>query len=195
MSDAFAAYQIFLALRRHFNSEYDYFRYYGKVKTNYEKFLNRNDKYLFYNLSKKADVEGQIISNLILDTQIWVDDVIDKEADAVHKDWMKRVQSLEYNFRQQASSLPDSYKELVRVEDGQYPLLYKLYKSGKMSLESMIVFDSCTDVFRQWNESISDTILWPDFYNLAKKYRPFLPKIDKKAQVEFLKNKFLKTVD
>lgn len=69
-SEAFEAYQKFLALHSHFYQDnYDYFKYNKKVRASYERFLNRNDKYFFRKLAKQEDLEGYIVANIIYNTK------------------------------------------------------------------------------------------------------------------------------
>ena len=41
--DAFEAYKIYMGLKAHFNSKYDFVRYGGKTKANKKSYLNRKD--------------------------------------------------------------------------------------------------------------------------------------------------------
>ena len=51
--DAYDIYVYYLAMKRHFTSNYDFKQYNGKVKANVMSFENRKDKFFFYKLSKK----------------------------------------------------------------------------------------------------------------------------------------------
>ena len=50
VAEGFDAYKTYLALKRHFTSDYDYFKYNGKVRAGVESFLKRNDKFFFRKL-------------------------------------------------------------------------------------------------------------------------------------------------
>jgi hypothetical protein len=60
--DAFAMYIYYLALKKHFTSNYDFFKYNGKVTASIDAFENRNDKYHFYKLSKRSDGKEFILA-------------------------------------------------------------------------------------------------------------------------------------
>jgi hypothetical protein len=65
--DAFAIYMYYLALKRHFTTDYDFFKYNGKVKSSQQAFENRKDKFFFYKLSKRKDAKEFILANVIAD--------------------------------------------------------------------------------------------------------------------------------
>ena len=46
VTEGFDAYKVYLALRQHFTSVYDYFKYNGKVRAGVESFLKRKDKFV-----------------------------------------------------------------------------------------------------------------------------------------------------
>lgn len=192
MSDAFAAYQTFLALSRHFKtgSTYNYHQYNGKVKVNFEKFMQRKDRFHFYKLSKLDDMEGRIIAVLIKDESAWITDIFGQEAEEAYKSWIKRTQSMTYNFSLEVMALDTEFKELVQIVDGQYPLLLKKYQRGEVSMETLILFDECTDVFRVWEGKIKDDVLWPTMLNRFRKYRSFLPKHDVSKLLKAMTDRF-----
>ena len=51
----FEAYEKYVALKLHFTSEYDYFRYNGKTSVTLKSFNERKDRFHFKRLSKKYD--------------------------------------------------------------------------------------------------------------------------------------------
>ena len=65
----YAAYVMFQSLKLHFSSEsYDYIKYHGKTNTKKEVFEKRKDKYTFYKISRKYNLEDMkdfYISNFI----------------------------------------------------------------------------------------------------------------------------------
>ena len=42
--DAFDAYKVYIALKSHFNSDYDFNKYHGKTRVNLDSFLKRSDR-------------------------------------------------------------------------------------------------------------------------------------------------------
>ena len=51
--EGYDAYQLYLGIKLHFYSDYDFVKYNGKVKADLPSFLKRNDKFHFAKLSRK----------------------------------------------------------------------------------------------------------------------------------------------
>ena len=69
LTEGFEAYKTYLALKRHFTSDYNYFKYNGKIRASEESFLRRNDRFFFRKLSKKYNKEELVdfyVSNFII---------------------------------------------------------------------------------------------------------------------------------
>jgi hypothetical protein len=188
---AFQAYEKYLALKQHFTRDaYDYFKYNGRVNTSSSKFEQRKDKYLFYKLSKKKDLEGFLLANFLDNDAGWVRDVLSLEADTIYNDWLKRKQSLMYVFESDCTKLDDNININLTVKNGDHPLLLKLFLRKEISIETLIIMDITLNVFEYWNKKIRDDILWPEVYRKCIKYKPFLS-INLKKCKEILKNRFM----
>ena len=53
MYGGFDVFRVYLAVKLHFTTDYDYFDYDGKVNIKLETFTKRNDRYFFHKLSTK----------------------------------------------------------------------------------------------------------------------------------------------
>lgn len=173
-TDAFNIYVYYLALKRHFTSNYDYFKYNGKVKANAMSFENRKDKFFFYKLSKKKEAKEIILANMLANPNAWAGELLDDKAESIYKEWAKRKQSLTYEFKSDINELDDDFNSNFVVTDGQHPRLLKLYMMKRISLESLVILCDITGCLKYWEKNISDTIVFPDINTLVKKYRPFL---------------------
>jgi hypothetical protein len=172
--DAFDLYVYYLALKRHFTSNYDYFKYNGKVKANTMSFENRKDKFFFYRLSKMPEAREYILANMIENPGIWVGDLLDDKAKGIYDQWLKVKESLSYTFRIDLGKLDydDPNKDIVT--SGGHPTLLKLYMQGEFHMESLIILNDMMNIFSYWNKNIQDTILWPDINTKCLNYKPFL---------------------
>lgn len=168
------AYKTFLALKSHFTGDYDYFKYQGKISANSDSFERRKDKYQFYKLSKHQDPERYLLSNFVTGNLHWIGDLFNEESDAVYKEFVKRQESLTYNFQNELRNLLTSFDDNVIIKAGQHPQLLKLYLRKKVSIETLIILNDIFDFFPHWNKKIDDTIIWPEVYKKCVKYRPFL---------------------
>lgn len=185
----FECYKMYLALKNHFETpSYDFFRYNGKVSATFDSFCARRDKYQFSKLSKKDDVRGFILANLIAQKKIsWVGDLLSDDAEENFKRWQKRQQSLTYTIKEDLSKF-DDLKQAILVKNGQHPDLLKLFLQKKVCVETLIVIDRFTNIFQYWNEKINDPVVWPTVSMLVEKYKPFF-KFDKEKIKPILKEK------
>jgi len=173
--DSFNTYVKFLALKKHFTTDgYDYFKYNGKVRANRETFMARNDAYSFAKLSKKDDPQGLILSNLLINKNIWVRDLLDSEGEARYTNWRKRVESLGYIFKSELAHLNDEYKRNFISIDGQHPLVMTLLLQKKISLETFTILSHQANIFSYWSEKVVDKHVSFDIINKSRKYKPFL---------------------
>ncbi len=172
--EAFDIYVYYLALKRHFTSSYDFFKYNGKVKANAHSFETRNDKFHFYRLSKMPEAKELILANMITNPKIWVGDLLDDKARDVYNDWKKRKESLGYVFRQDLSELNEDDPNSDILTNGDHPRLLKLYMRKQIHIETLIILDDMMKIFSYWDKNIKDTIVYPDINNTVKKYKPFL---------------------
>ena len=173
--DSFNAYVKFLALKKHFTTDnYDYFKYNGKVRANYETFMSRNDAYSFAKLAKKDDPQGLILSNLLINKNIWVRDLLDSEGEARYINWRKKIESLGYVFKSELAHLDDEYKQNFISRDGQHPLVMTLLLQKKISLETFTILAFMANIFSYWSEKVVDKHVSFDIINKSRKYKPFL---------------------
>jgi hypothetical protein len=173
--DSFNAYVKFLALKKHFTTDnYDYFKYNGKVRANYETFMSRSDAYSFAKLAKKDDVQGLILSNLLINKNIWVRDLLDSEGEARYMNWRKKIESLGYVFKSELAHLNDEYKQNFISVDGQHPYVMTLLLQKKISLETFTILTFMANIFSYWSEKIVDKHISFDIIDKSRKYKPFL---------------------
>lgn len=171
---AYDIYVYYLALKRHFTSDYDFFKYNGKVKANSLSFENRKDKFFFYKLSRMREARELILANLIEDPNIWIGEMMDDKAMNRYSEWLKRQQSLTYLFKHELNELSDDFDSNFIVENGQHPKVLKLYTQKHISLETLIILVALSKCLPYWKKNISDTIVFPSINNLIRKYKPFL---------------------
>jgi hypothetical protein len=172
--DAFDLYIYYLALKKHFTSDYDFFKYNGKVKASSDAFENRKDKYFFYKLTKRSDAKDYILANIANNPDIWVGDLGNDKAEVVYSDWKKIQQSMLYIFQQDINILDEDFDSNLISKDGQHPKILRLYLSRQIHPETLIMINDVTNVFNYWDKKLVDKILWPDIKRKCIKYKPFL---------------------
>lgn len=86
-NSGYASFTLYNSLKLHFTSNnYDYFKYHGKTNVSTSTFLKRKDKYTFYKLSRKYnldDLRDFYIANL-LEGDKWVGDMA-RDGEEVYK--------------------------------------------------------------------------------------------------------------
>lgn len=190
----FEAYALYNALKLHFTTKYDYVKYNGKSSVSKDSFMLRKDKFSYYKLSRKYKQEelfGFYVANLLVKPKSWIGDLISEDADSEYKVWLKTQQSITYLFEQDVALLfdmVDKPEDLLRVVDGQYPLLYNMLLQDKIRLETVIILNDMMKFLPMWSRKIEDDIVFPDFVLRCEKYKPFL-NYDKAKLMQKLKEK------
>lgn len=171
----FEAFTKYLALKNHFSSDYDYFQYNGKVTARADSFEKRRDKYQFYKLSKKKDVEGFLVANFISDSKsAWVGDLISKESEDIYSKWKARQESLTYIFKNDLNKLDDDLDLNLKVLEGEYPKLLRMYQFGDVTIETVVILNKIVKFIPHWTKNITDSIIWPEYKRRLEKYAPFV---------------------
>ena len=188
--DAFEIYIYYLALKRHFTTDYDFFKYNGKVRSSQQAFENRRDKFFFYKLSKRKDAKEFILANMIAEPTLWVGDMLDNErAEQIFQEWEKRQQSLSHVFQNDLSELNEDFNSNLLVKDGQHPYLLKLYNMRRVNIETLVIIDDLVGNFSYWEKKIADPIIFPSINRIVGKVKPFI-KYDRTKMKSILVNKF-----
>jgi hypothetical protein len=176
----FAAFALYIALKTHFtSSSYDYFKFNGKTNVSKDTFMKRKDKYQFYRLSRKyslVELRSFFIANFIYGSSTWVGEMAGPDGEDVFKKWQKTTQSLTYIFSDDILSLigDESPDKMLKVSDGQYPVLMNQVMSGSIKVETLVILNDIMNFFPMWNKKISDDIIWPNFRLKCEKYTPFV---------------------
>lgn len=189
----FAAFSMYVGLKLHFSSDYDYMKYGGRTNCKRETFNNRNDRYFFKKLEKKyslLEIKEYFISNFII-TDSWIGDLLSEECDENYKQWKKRKESLSYLFQQDLDFMLekiDSPEELLTVKKGYYPNLLGFLMENSICLETVCMMSVLLNFVPMWSRKIEDTILWPIWQKRILKYSPFIQWDQDKIKM-ILKNK------
>lgn len=176
--EGYDAYQLYLGIKLHFYSDYDFIKYNGKVRGDLNAFLKRKDKYHFGKLFKTYGQELQdfYVANLSIKDQYAVDLCNSEDSDKTFRDWKKRNQKLSYLFESEMSDLLRKFKiqTQLKVVDGQHPRLLKSFLAGDVSLETMCILDDITGYADDWQRLINEQFVYPDVYRKIKKYKTFV---------------------
>ena len=143
----FAAFALYNALKLHFTSSYDFFKYHGKTNVSKDTFLKRKDKYSFYKLSRKYSLDelrNFYVANFVYGDSTWVGEMTGPSGEDVYKKWQKISQSLTYNFESDIIRILEqvnSPDELMKVRTGGYPALLVGAMQNSISIKSNQCFN------------------------------------------------------
>lgn len=174
--DPFDTYTMYVALKNHFTQKsYDYFKYNGHVKVKRETFDTRKDKYFFYKLSKRKDIQDFLVANFVDGNKdFWVGSIREEAPDLIFTKWKKRQESLTYTFTQDLDRLNSDFDFNFKVERYGHPLLLRLYLRQDICIETMIILDMLVNYTRVWGKKLEKDLIFDEIYFKMIKYRPFL---------------------
>ena len=98
MYGGFEVFKIYVAVKSHFTTDYDYAKYGGRVKAKLESFTKRHDRYFFHKLSKKfneQDVLDYFVSNFAVDGNSWIGNLISNEGSENYTKYRKYKESFD----------------------------------------------------------------------------------------------------
>ena len=176
----FNAYTCYLSLKNHFTKEsYDYHKYCGKSRATVQSFYKRKDRFWFEKVVRQKtdkEVVEFFVANFVScsDPQsLWIGEIM-KEGETRYKEWQKKVQSLSYLFKQESEQMLSS-NNLEQLFDcsRQHPPILKMFLSGKISLETMVIYDKIFLYGNRFDKKLKDPV-WESVSMKIKKYNPFL---------------------
>jgi hypothetical protein len=174
------AYRQYLALKNHFTKDsYDYHKYCGKSRATVQSFYKRKDRFWFEKVARqKTDQEivEFFVANFVScpdPETLWIGEMI-KEGEERYTNWKKKIQSLSYIFKEETERLFDDKKvdEIFQCSKG-HPLILKNFLSGKISLETMVIYDRIFLFGKDYDKKLQDPV-WETVSRKIKKYNPFL---------------------
>ena len=176
----FDAYKCYLSLKNHFTKDnYDYFKYCGKSRASVQSFYKRKDRMWFEKVSRQKtdrEVIDFFVANFVScpdPETLWIGEMM-REGDERYQNWQKKVQSLSYIFREESLSLfqENKFEDVFKCSKGHPPLLKK-FLSGKISLETMVIYDKIFLYGNTFDKKLQDPV-WQTVSRRIKKYNPFL---------------------
>jgi RNA recognition motif-containing protein len=173
------AYTSYLAVRNHFKTDYDYFKYNGKIKVNEDKFRTRRDHYQFEKLARIYDREKFIqylVANFIQDED-YILGMSQGRAMMNHKKWQKNIESFNYQFKEDIQTLREYHSQFdslfITGADGEvHPFAFKLYLREKININTLVVLNKLINYSGVWSKQ--ENTMLNDFLFVLNKYTPFM---------------------
>ena len=175
----FDTYKTYLALKNHFTKDsYNYHKYQGKSRASLQSFYKRKDRYWFEKLSRQKD-DKEIINFFVSNFtscsdpgSLWIGEMI-KEGESRYTSWQKRIQSLTYLFKQESQEIFENGVETVFDCSKGHPTLLKMFLSGQISIETLVIYDKIFLFGKNFDKKLKDPV-WETVSLKIKKYSPFL---------------------
>ena len=176
----FETYKTYLAMKQHFTKDkYDYHKYCGRSRATLSAFHKRKDRYFFEKMSRSnpdKEIEDYFVANFVSckdPETLWIGEII-REGDDNFRQWQKKVQSLSYVFKEDATSLFDEQRvdDVFDCSSGHPPIL-KSYLGGFTSLETLVICDRILGYVKNFDKKLKDPV-WETVSRRIKKYTPFL---------------------
>ena len=193
------AYKTYLAIRNHFNSDYDYFKYNGKLKVSNDSFLKRRDKFFFAKLERNYrgnELVYFFVANFLDNDSSWSGSLVGSESEKKYIEWRKRIESLKYTFKIECEKIQNemelkelSFDEFFKAGDTNHPYLLRLYLGNHVSLETFSIIDGILNFTKQWNNYLKDDIMYCTVRDKSNKYKSFL-QVDLQAYKKIMKSVF-----
>ena len=184
MYGGFDVFKTYLAVKNHFTSDYDYFKYGGRVTAKLESFTKRSDRYFFHKLSKRyseRDILDYFVSNFAVDSHKWIGSVINNEGAENYTKFRKYKESFDYHFRNDCVAIRNeldnksiSFNGGFDVVSGQHPRILRLLLRKKIHLQTTVILDTILSFSKVWDKKIEEKVVWPKIKHTLNKFRPFV---------------------
>ena len=184
----YESYQLYLGIKLHYNSDYDFNKYNGKVSASFESFLKRSDKFQFSKLRKqhRENLKDFYIANF-MHKDYWIGDLFGEEAKENYTEWKKYNQSLLYCFEKDIRylhSLEGVLDNLFSTDSSSHPIIVTSILSNSISFTTGVLLDSLI----RWSSSIKITeqYVWPELQRRIQKTQGFIGYNNKKLKEKVL---------
>jgi len=181
----FEVYKLYIGIKSHFTSEYDFSKYKGGVTTSFKRFESRRDRYFFEKLLKKytkAEIIQFFVANFAEDEDLWIGDlVLNMESELRYIDWKKRIQSLTYVFSEDIDNVIEflnsrdmKFDDLFQVKANEHPILFRFLLEEMISLETFIILNEILNFFDQFDRDIDEDYVWSAWKDRCNNYNTFM---------------------
>ena len=175
--DLYCTYQ---AIKLHFTSEsYNFFHYDGKTRVSIDAFQKRRDKFLFHRLARKYRDDEMVpflVANFVHSDGNWTKSLLEDEAEETYRDWKRTTDSMSKIYVEdlQKIATKETFNDLFKVEDGQFPKLLVTFLQKDVTIETMVILNNIFDFIKIWDKKVSDDIIYPKVSRKIRKYGSFL---------------------
>ena len=188
-------YKMYLSLKLHFTTDtFDYFKYGNAAKASQQSFDSRRDKFFFVKLSrtfKEDELREFFVANMIVEDKVYPATLV-REGAKNYQEYLKRKQSLTYRFKEDVFTLHEVSQKFDKlfIIDGMHPPLLKAHLGGRISIETLAIFQKIFNYVENFDKIIKEEIVWKPIRNRILKYEPFIF-IDKGKYKNIIKQQYV----
>lgn len=190
--DGLLAFQMFSAMKLHFNQEsFDIGNYgYCKKRFNSNVLEKRKDKKFFYALANELQKEERLklflASNFVFNPDVWVGDLVGNESSKANYQAMKKYKMSASKALQDDTKtllyttslgkpIIRTFPEIVRSNSGDLPLFIKSVLSSDIRPETAVFYDRIFKAFDLVDKDIgADHLIWKDVRHRLQKFSSFV---------------------
>lgn len=185
----YEAYILYLALQKHFSSDYDFFKYNGKVKASVQAYEGRQDIFAFEKLVKIVDVKEDLmdffVSHFIEDSKAYIRSMQKGTMDK----WRAHLRQMPTQFKEDMYAIKRAGPAECMSVANDIPLIHKKVIDGEISIESVVLLNCLYPFMEKHEKTVDVPFVWPDHVKKIKKYSPFvLQKLDYKYYEEIARD-------
>lgn len=194
MISDYEAFKLYTAVKLHFTSNYDVFKYNGRVNCPHAAFARRNDRKIFARIAERFNTPKEAVEYYVANFAYGNKNFIysGDESEEKYKLWQKRKENRTYEFSKQMNFLLQylednhmTYDQVFNIDSGT-PELLRLFVSGDLHLETLVIIDEYENFLPSWEPLI---LIWGEQLQLLNKVKRFVRFDKNKLQCTYLKHK------
>ena len=184
MYGGFDVFKVYLGVKLHFTTDYNYILYEGKVNCKLDTFTKRNDRYFFHKLStkyNKDEILDFFVANFSENSKKWVGNLLQNDGRETYLNYKKVKDNFSYHFRNDCINVCNdfnakrlSFNNGLECFGGQHPRLLRLLIQKKLSLQTAIVLNEVLSFVKNWNKQIEERVVWPKIAHTITRMKPFV---------------------
>ena len=184
MYGGFDVFRVYMAVKLHFTTDYNYFDYDGKVNIKLDTFTKRNDRYFFHKLSTKYgkdEILDFFVANFCESDKKWIGNLLQNDGRETYLNYKKVKDNFNYHFRNEFVNIVNdfdnkriSFDDGFRCSGGQHPRLLRLLIQRRASFQTIIVLDEVLSFIKNWNKQIKERVVWSKIAHTITKLKPFI---------------------
>jgi hypothetical protein len=181
---SFEVYKLYIGIKLHFTSEYDFVKYKGNTGVSFKAFEKRRDRYFFEKLLKynTEEIIQFFVSNFVENEDLYIGDlVLNIESETRYIEWKRRVQSISYLFSEDLDNIIDflnsrelKFDDLFQVKSNEHPILFRFLLQDMISKETFIILNNILNLFEQFDNDIDENYVWEAWRDRLNNYNDFM---------------------